>query len=70
MEDIGGTVIDFDKNTLREIEFLDSTTLKITYLINTITIRNRLDYSTTDTARKIYNELLLSIMPSKDFLIG
>ena len=58
MHDVGQNILQINATTLKEIEILDSTNLKISYFLNCVKITNRLEYKSSQLAREDYDALI------------
>ena len=59
MRDTGQTILPLNGgNSLREIDFLDPHTLKISYLLNCVKIVNRLNYAEPKSAQLDYDDIV------------
>jgi hypothetical protein len=68
MKDSGQSILPLTGSTLTEIDFLNPNTLKISYLINSSKIVNRLNYDVPEFAQSDYNDIIEMLGNNKSYL--
>lgn len=68
MHDDMNSNINLNSMTLREVDMVDSNTLRVSYFLNTVKVSNRLKYTSQSNARKDYNAIIEMLDGQPTFL--
>jgi len=68
MHDKLNSNINLNSMTLKEVDMIDDNTLKVTYMLNTVKMSNKLEYNLSSNARLDYNSIVEMLGGQPTFL--
>ena len=69
MQDKLRSKIDLKSLTLKEVDLVNSTTLRISYFLNTVKVTNNLEYAIERNAQKDYDSIIEMLGGSPAYLV-